>query len=493
MPDDYALYLRRSNGRKPLPRQRQITTAHVEHLGGLVVAEFADADRTAFRKIDGDQPKRDGFARMLAMLRATPGLGVAAWHADRLTRNEEDTTELIRVCATGGHLVVTPRGGTYDLSTATGRKRLRDDASDAIYEVDHGRERVLAGRAEVAQEGRWLGGKRPFGWELDRSPLDDDGGPLVDDDGFPVRGILKLREPEAAALAAAHDAILAGASLAAITREWNARGILTPYGKPWRPSELGRILRRPRNAGLMEHQGRIVGAANWPPIVDATTWRGVVAVLNSPERRTTPGPTPKHLLSWIARCGVCTGPVVCTSTSRAAARGRERRLVYRCRDGDTGHLARDAELLEELVRGLVVGRLSREDMRPVLVRPAGGAGLAALRREKAAIEALIAERNQLHVDGEITTAELVGGRQQLRARLEGVKQKIADISQADILAPMLADPAGAWEGMSLDQRRAVIRRMMAITVMPSRRGRPPGWRPGQPYFDRESVRIEWRI
>jgi hypothetical protein len=54
---------------------------------------------------------------MLAMLRANPGLGVAAWHADRLTRNDEDTAELIRVCAAGDHLVVTQSGGSYDLST----------------------------------------------------------------------------------------------------------------------------------------------------------------------------------------------------------------------------------------------------------------------------------------------------------------------------------------------------------------------------------------
>jgi len=87
---------------------------------------------------------------MLAALRSRPGMRVAAWHADRLTRNSEDTEELIRVCAAGGHLVVTASGGTYDLPTANGRKQFRADANDAAYEVDHGRERVLAARAEVA-------------------------------------------------------------------------------------------------------------------------------------------------------------------------------------------------------------------------------------------------------------------------------------------------------------------------------------------------------
>ena len=115
---EFLLYLRKSNGRKAVPRQRAITTAYVVTLGGRIVREFADADRTAFRKIDGEQPEREGFASMLAALRSRPGMRVAAWHADRLTRNSEDTEELIRVCAAGGHLVVTASGGTYDLSTA---------------------------------------------------------------------------------------------------------------------------------------------------------------------------------------------------------------------------------------------------------------------------------------------------------------------------------------------------------------------------------------
>jgi hypothetical protein len=108
--------------------------------------------------------------------------------------NPEDTGELIRVCAAGGHLVETPTGGSCDVSTANGRKRFRDDANDAAYEVDHGRERVLAARAEVAADGRWLGGKRPFGWELDKNPMDADGKPMLDDDGNPARSV--VQQPE---------------------------------------------------------------------------------------------------------------------------------------------------------------------------------------------------------------------------------------------------------------------------------------------------------
>src|SRR5215469_12937586 len=165
MPAEYALYLRESKGRTGTGRQRTLTTAYLERLGGAVAAEFCDVDRTAFRKVGAARPEREDFDRMLGWLSAHPGAGIAAWHADRLLRDPEETERLIRACVAGGHLVETKGGGTYDLSTATGRKRLRDDANDAAYEVDHNRERILAQKAEAAAAGMWLGSMRPFGYE----------------------------------------------------------------------------------------------------------------------------------------------------------------------------------------------------------------------------------------------------------------------------------------------------------------------------------------
>jgi site-specific DNA recombinase len=164
--------------------------------------------------------------------------------------------------------------------------------------------RVLAARAEVAADGRWLGGKRPFGWELDKNPVDAGGKPVLDDDGNPVKGIVPLRQDEADALAQAHRDVLDGAMAGGIARNWDTRGILTPAGKQWRGREAGRVFRRARNAGLLEYRGRITGPAQWPPIVDETTWRTTVAKLGDPSRKTTPGPARRHLLTWPARCGV---------------------------------------------------------------------------------------------------------------------------------------------------------------------------------------------
>ena len=116
-------------------------------------------------------------------------------------------------------------------------------------------------RAEVAADGRWLGGKGPFGWELGKNPADAGGKPVLDDDGNPVRGILPLRPDEADALAQARRDVLGGAAVGGIARNRDTRGIFTPAGKRWRGRAAGRVLRRARGSDGVpgqDHRDRAV-------------------------------------------------------------------------------------------------------------------------------------------------------------------------------------------------------------------------------------------
>lgn len=486
---DYVTYARKSNGRKAVPRQKALVGQMIRKQDGVILDEFTDRDSTAFAKPGQARPKRDDFDRMIALLESRTGLRIAAYHADRLLRNSEDTSTLIRACVNGGHLIETYAGGLYDLSTANGRRRLRDDASAAEFEVDHNTERVLAGRDEVAAEGRWLGGKRPFGWEADEHPLDEDGEPMLDEDGKPVNGMLRLVPAEQAAILGGSLAILAGSSAAGIARQWEEAGLAGTCGGRWTGREVRRILMRPRNAGLMEHRGQVTGKASWPAIVDEPTWRAVCAVLSDPARKTTPGPARQHLLSGIARCATCGEGL--TSTIRGG-NGHPKRSVYACRlrRGSTAHVARDAAALEEYVTALAVARMSQPDAAALVPRGAAGE-LARLHAERAELDGLMRASNALRREGLLTPAEFAEerrGHQQRLARLDG---EIEAASRSDVLAPLLADPARVWEGLGLDMRRAVVMALMEVTVLPQPRGRPPGWQPGQPYFDPDCVRIRW--
>lgn len=488
--DEYVTYTRKSNGRKAIPRQKALVAQMIKSRDGMILADFSDRDSTAFAKPGAARPKRDDFDRMIALLEARTGLKIAAYHADRLLRNSEDTTTLIRVCAAGGHLIETHAGGTYDLSTANGRRRLRDDASAAEFEVDHGTERVLAGRDEVAAAGRWLGGKRPFGWELDENPVDDDGRPMLDEDGKPVNGILRLVDAEAAAIRGACAAVLSGTAANGIAREWNTTGLTGTLGARWTGNEVRRILLRPRNAALMEHRGRVTGNASWPEIVDEPTWRAVCVVLTDPKRRTTPGPARQHLLSGIARCGLCGTAMV--SSSVGPARGK--RLVYRCRRGvesESGHVARDAATLDAFISALVIDQFERPGAEKMLLRERES-DLPALYRRKVDLETAMRTSNDLRREGLLTPAEFADERRGHQDEGAELDAKITVAEQADVLAPMVRDPRAVWASASLGQKRAIVSALMEITVQPQKLGRPKGWKTGQPYFDASTIAIGWK-
>lgn len=492
---EYVTYSRKSNGRKAVPRQKALIALMIQKQGGTVVpgCEFSDRDSTAFAKPGDARPKRDDFDRMLALLSSRTGLRIAAYHADRLLRNSEDTAALIRVCAANGHLIETHAGGVYDLSTANGRRRLRDDASAAEFEVDHNTERVLAAKDETAAAGLWLGGRRPFGWETDPAPVDQHGEPRLDEDGEPLKGVLRLRAGEADALRQAHDDVIAGSSLNTIARQWNAAGITGTSGAAWTSREVRRVLLRPRNAGLQLHRGQVAGKADAPAIVGEPTWRAVCSVLDDPRRRTTPGPARQHLLSGIARCGTCGGPMVCTTTG--PGRGAKR-AVYRCRrgaEGASGHVARDASTLDAYIIAVVIERLSRTDAAKLLLKQQESE-LPDLYRRKAAIETAMRASNDLRREGFLTPDEFRDERREHQRQADELDAMIAAAEQVDVLAPMLGDPQKAWETRTLEQKRGIIDTLMTLVVHPQPKGRTKGWTPGAPYFDSAIIKqgIEWK-
>lgn len=469
--DEYALYLRKSVGRAGISRQRTVTTAHIERHGGKVAAEFPDTDRTAYRKVGGARPEREQFDAMLAWLPAHPGASVAAWHADRLVRSSEDTEALIRVCAAGGHLVVTPQGGTYDLSTASGRKRLRTDAVDASYEVDHLIERVVAAKAEAAADGRDLGGPRPYGWKRTEE---------VDEDGAKVRRLV-LELAEAEAIATGIRAVLDGVSLRELARRWNAAGLRTTGGLMWKPQEVGRVLMRPRNAGLAERHGKVTGIGQWPAVVTEAEWRALRAVLADPARRTSPGNQRKHLLSGIALCGVCGGGLTVSRDSHGTP-------AYRCRrGGGRVHVARDQVALDAWVTEVALARLSRDDV----VLPARTPDTRLLRAELAAVRGELDELAAAAGRREITVRQMATTSAALQEQATALEIRLADAARTSVLSTFGGgqDPAGVWAALSLDQKRAVIAEIMTVTVQPAPRGRPAGWRRGMPYFDRDSITL----
>jgi hypothetical protein len=79
----------------------------------------------------------------------------------------------------------------------------------------------------------------------------------------------------------------------------------------------------------------------------------------------------------------------------------------------------------------------------------------------------------------------------IRTQRERITAELAAASRGSVLAGVVdaGDPARVWEGLDLSRRRAIIDTLATVTILPARKGRRPGWRAGEPYFDPATVAI----
>ncbi|TNH24067.1 recombinase family protein [Micromonospora orduensis] len=460
-----AIYVRisrdREGGGLGVARQEQDCRELAARHGLTVAQVYSDNDLSAY----SGKP-RPAYRRMLDDIATARIDAVMAWHTDRLHRSPTELEEYISACEPRGVPTYTVKAGPLDLSTPSGRMVARQLGAVARYEVEHQVERQQRAKMQAAADGKWGGGRRPYGYEAD--------------------GVTP-RADEARVVAEVTDAILSGASLRAQAADLNARGLLTSTGRGWNATELRKVLLRARNAGLREHRGDIVGPAAWPPLVDEDRWRAVVSVLTHPGRRTQWSSARRWLLSGLALCGVCGTPVRATLMSTTA------RSVpsYTCKAARC--VGRNAAEVDGYVSAIVVERLSRPDLATLLPGDQQP-DTASLQLDAAALRERLDGLASAYADGAIDVRQLREGSERLRARLAEVEDSLADAGRGDALAGLVgaANPAQAWEALDLHRRRAVVDTLMTVTIHRTRKGRPRGWTPGSSYFDPSTVEIAWK-
>jgi DNA invertase Pin-like site-specific DNA recombinase len=421
-------------------------------LGWAVVEVFADNDLSAY-----SGKARPRYRAMLEAIRAGRVGAVLAWHTDRLHRSPVELERYITACTEGRDVPThTVQAGPLDLSTPSGRMVARQLGAVARFESEHRSERVRAARLQGARAGRRNGGPRPFGYESD--------------------GITP-REVEAAAVRVAVETVLAGGSLRSVARDLNTAGWTTTLkGRAWTKGSVRAMLLRPRNAGLREHNGQVLGSAAWPAIVPDDQWRAMVAIVTDPARRTSPTDLRvKWLGSGLYVCHGCGRPSLRVST---AGRGIP---CYRCpgQAGTTGHVVRAAGPLDAYIEAVIVERLSRPDAVELLAPAAPEVDLPGLRAEANAARARIGEIAEMLGDGELTRPEAQIARGRARARLEQAEAEIAGATAPTPLAGLAdaPDPAAVWAGLDIERRRAVLGALLTVTVLPVPRGAPPRFDP----------------
>lgn len=420
-----------------------------EARGWQVTEVISDNDISA-----SNGKRRPGYERLLNLMLTGQIHAVVVWHVDRLTRRLVDLEQVITVCESTGVRLATVTGD-LDLSTDTGRMVARILASVARGEVERKGARQRRANQQRADAGLMGWTRRPFGYDK-------------------VDGRIVRVEVEAHALQDAARLVLAGSTLAAGVRMLDDHGLTTTIGKPWNVTSLRRALLSPRYAGRVTYNGADVAEGAWPVILDQGTQQRLAEVLRDPRRRLQRGTERKYLLSGLARCGRC-GAVMFGSPT--VQKGR-RYDIYRCR---SCYLTRRADLVDEVVERVLIGRLSQPDAAALL---APAVDLDALRAEAVELRNRRDALAGLLADGLLSREAVAEQAGRLTRRIGEIETRIT-AALGDSPAARLAeadDVAEAWAALDVRARKDALNTLLTVTILPAGKGQR---------FDPATVRIDW--
>jgi site-specific DNA recombinase len=461
-------YLRISDDREGtelgIARQDADTRALAKRLGVEIVETYPENDVGASTRSKKPRPHYD---RMIEDVEKGRINYILAYSNSRITRRPAELDQLIKLHERTGVSIVTCVSGSDDLSTADGRMLARIKADVDAAEAERTGERVARKHVELAQAGRPSGGIRPFGFLADK---------------------IAHNPAEVALIEAAAADVLNGRSIRSIAAEWNEKGVLSPFGNPWRVSSVRNLLRSPRLAGYRRHQNKIAVDENglrvkavWEPVIEPSAWERLQVVLTNPSRRTNhsrPGAA-KSLLTGLVRCGRCAARLY----GNPSVRDGVPHPCYNCSTGvGCSGLSIDAPATDRAVQELVLLKIQEKlpTLEPEVTWPSEER-LAAAKKDKA--DLMDALRS-----GRLSAATVIPTVEALEGEIRLLDAEKAQWLSEVVTAPQPVDVSSVEEFedlYGLEYRREVMTRwLQAVVIQPAKyRGKR---------FDVERIVPVWR-
>jgi site-specific DNA recombinase len=479
------LYLRisrdRAGLRRAVQRQEDDCRQVAERLGWSVAGVYIDNDLSASQF--ATKP-RDDYKRLLDDIKAGRLDAVVVWMEDRSHRQVIELAEFVKTCWAAGISRYASVGGEYDLSDSDLVTLLFFTARWAEAEAEKISIRVKRKLKELADTGQYHGGPKPYGYE----------GPIKDENGIIINRARigkAIIEEEAAIIRETSQRILNGESLRSMVIDLNRRRIPAPRGSLWTRRTLKVILTHPRVAGLRQHQGVVVGEADWPAILDRDAWKRIRLVLLSPDRGRARTTSRSYLLTGFIYCGKC-GKRLAGMPYPNGTR------AYGCYIGTTyrgcGGVRRTAEPVETLIREAI---FSLFDNNPNFVHVLEATDDEDTHELRTLYEQLMDDTSALdeladdyYVKREITKSQFVKSHQALEDRIDATKRALAEMESGRFMTTVLTTVAAAesvreaWENASQDWRRQLIDALIErIVVLPQATSK----------FDPSSIQVAWRV
>jgi site-specific DNA recombinase len=468
--------------------QAAIGRAWADQVGAVVVAEYIEpGSRSASRFAT---KAREEFNRLVEDIEAAKLDAVWFWEQSRSSRRLDTFAQLRDICRHMGVLwverdrIVDPNDNSDMLSA--GFKALLSEQESEMTSL-----RVARGKESSARAGR-RAGRISYGY---RPVFDRDGRYLHDEADYHGQDGQPVEDSPAAIVREIYARVIAGDSITSIRKDLNARGIHTRQGYQWHNKTVRFIAMSPTyiakrvyqvGEGIDEDRVKAVlpdVEVKWPALIDEESYWAAYRILSDPARKISKPHRSQHLLSALARCDVCGGPLAFKRPSQARQKGGP---TYFCaHKACTGIYSQP---LDAYVEGVVLDWLADPRVVAHLTRVDDSTAAAQARAD---IEQLRVELAALYRDvqaGRISPTIADAAERGLLARIDEAEQRLQAATLPAVLRGHIGPQARAgWQALSLAQRRQIIAAVADIRLRSVGRGKGPGGRP-HPVEDR----ITWR-
>lgn len=225
-----AIYIRVSTNhqvdRDSLPLQREELINYAKYV--LNIKDYEVFEDAGFSAKNTDRPD---YQRMIKMIRSGLFTHVLVWKLDRISRNLLDFAAMYEELKRLGVTFVS-KNEQFDTSTAMGEAMLKIILVFAELERKMTSERVTATMLSRASNGKWNGGRIPFGYNYNSEKRE-----------------FTINDTEQNLVLLMCDLYETSHSLIYVSRQLNEMGYQTRAGNSWSPVQIHKILTNRFNVG----------------------------------------------------------------------------------------------------------------------------------------------------------------------------------------------------------------------------------------------------
>lgn len=323
-----AIYIRVSTqwqvDKDSLQVQRRELIAYAEMVLGITDCVVFEDPGYSAKNTD-----RPDYQAMMERLRTGEFSHLLVWKIDRISRNLLDFASMYAELKRLGVTFVS-KNEQFDTSSAIGEAMLKIILVFAELERKMTAERVSAVMISRANEGKWNGGKVPYGYRYDKETKEFE---IVDQERRIFNRIWDLYEEQQ--------------SIVYVVRKLNEAGLYTRNGNPWSVPTVYKLLTNVWYTGSyiynMHEEGDrysmkpqsewIITEDHHPPLVDQVRFDHMQIMLKRNKRGGPSGKTSRsskhiHIFAGLLRCGNCGANMTATLDKRRADGWRP--SIYGC-------------------------------------------------------------------------------------------------------------------------------------------------------------------